>query len=242
MISEEIAKFTAQIAAEIGARLIINYGYGLRGFLTRELNTQLHFTIVIQFYSRPDCQLVYDILSEEVKKYIIKENNASKKLNLGSKTNYDYYLSIISGQDAVALPDLFDIAFYEEILGKESSWVEASLWASSARLFLWPSNLPSKISLDEFKNLLNEVYSFYKEFSEQLMDYERRNILYNLEVKLFLELNLDPRSTNILQGIVKKLPEKMLRKNFSLNIYKNSVVVLLDDGRIIDEIIKALGG
>lgn len=213
----------------------------MRRFWTKKLNTQLHFTIVIQFYSRPDCQRVYDILSEEVKKYIIKENNISK-LNLGSKTNYDYYLSIISGQDVAALIDLFDITFYEEILRKEFSWVEASLWASSARLFLWPSNLPSKISLDEFKNLLNEVYSFYKEFSEQILDYQRRNILHNLEIKLFLELDLDSRSINILQGIAKKLSEEMLRRNFILNVHKNSLIVLLDERCIINELMKALGG
>ena len=239
---QALAQVATQIAVQVGTRVAITYGRRIfRRLISKELNTQLHFALIVNFYSRPDYQLVYEVLSKELRKYVTREAK-NPKLNLGSQIKYEYYLSIISEQDYAALLNLLDnlpYAFYEI---EEEIFTNTSLRASGARLFLWPSNLPNKISLDEFKDLLNEVYAFYRELHEQLMDYMKRKILHDLDVRLFMEFNLDPRSANVLQNIIKQIPEKMFKRNFYLNTHKGSFVVLLDDGSIINAIIECLGG
>lgn len=240
------AELATQVATEIGKKLIIRYG--LRRFWTKKLDIKLHFTIAVNFYSITDCQRVYEILFFEIRKYIPKDDNIPKhilKLNFGSDINYEYYLAIISAQDDILLGMLdLETLYYSDMLTESLGIpveMEAPLTASAVRLFLWPSNLPNKISLGEFKNVLNEVYDFYKEFSEQLLNYMKNNKLHDLETKLFVELGLDSQTTNILQNMVKSLPDKM-KKNFHLNAQKKSLEVLLDDGSVIDAIMRILGG
>jgi len=168
-------------ALEIGARVIITYGPRiLRKVLRKKLRATLHFVIVVVFYSYPDYQDAYENISKLFDKYRVKKNNINR-LKFKSKFEYDYYLSIIPHiprDDELTDPIMLELfsSMLElppldlEVTEYHEALTSMLLRASSAHIFLWPSNLPSeKIEMNDFKEVLRDVYEFHEMFYVQLV-------------------------------------------------------------------------
>ena len=238
------------IAQEIGVQILISYGPKLlrkilRKFGTKELKARLHFTIVLNFYSRPDYQLVYEIISKELDKNRVKQNGKNLLL-LNPKANvvYDYYLSVIPEQDYASILNLLEcVNFPFSFLNLEDIAISTSLRASGLRLFLWPTNIPREIDVEKFRLLLEDVYAFHRKLDKALKSYMKKGVLHDFELNLLLELKLsDSTDLQIIRNIFRKIPESTRKQNLFISSDGRSIAVILDDSYIIDQLISCLGG
>ena len=229
-----------EVATKIGTTLIIKYAPTfIKKIRPRKVETRLYSTIVFNFYPDEDYQNVFEAISETLDNYRVKEFNRSllKLKNLA----YEYWLDIIPKQDYIPLKMLLEelpsIAFNQELMGEESSYIPR---VSSAHLYIWPFNVGKTINVEMLKEILNTVYEFYKELWLNIDDRMKSGQLVATRVTLYFTFTKvgDPFK----KEMFKILNNSKISNKVTINLHYGKFEFLVDDSLVINEIVKMFGG
>jgi len=223
----------AEIGSEIGAKLLINYGPRIFKIIrVAKVEVKLHFALVFQFYSREDYHKVFVTLSSILDGFRIKESN--KHLLRLQDINFEYSLSITHEQDYAVLGDILEDLCGLDPLRTTEEAIQTTILASSARLFLWPTNLSHQIDHKIFRNILESAYEIYRSINSSISEEMKVGRLGATKTRLFVTMILPDQE----KARVEKFSHEKAKNR--INVVGNKVQALIDDSSIIELLMQSL--
>ena len=211
---EKIAIDVGIEAAKIAGKILLK-----KGILGRNININLAGNILIAL----DSLVPYDDALLKIDSILSKYKYIKGGIKYLKYNDFCFPYNVSINYEFLPLEDfIIDMESIEE--------VETTLFASSIRIYLYPSIKDTiTLSKDDFKKLLMVIYWFYRDKLEPNICDEFNN------PKCYLFYKIRFYDNKIYSKIIKKMSEEPLIKNRSkFNIRLNEIILFIDDSKIIE--------